>query len=1374
MATYNRFTIAKPDEKKAVTTANRFTVQPDVIPANPIPLKTETNQYKSPSSISYKPEPIIQKGLDTIQSVGAPIAKDVISSPFVQGAQKAGAELAGEIRKPIQGVIAAGQATQQAPLKVLNHPVVSKAMVEVAKRTSGTGIQSMVEAIGPKTFQDAYDANRAYQAGDPSKLNQFWYQLKDSGPQTLFGVALNFAPFGTGPALSTAYWTALSAADQIENKGSVTSLGNIGIDVLGDRILGNSIEAMFKAPAKSLLSTVTRNFVTEGGTEVAQDLLKMQNDYNNAKTPEEKAKILEDAKKYFTSGQILMTFGVGGIMGAGIGTAAYTINQTLPKPTITDEEKGKIIVPPPPPDGPGGSYARVDNELGPKGKDEFVSGKPIDIVLDNNKTIDVAKTESQLPPVQDGFERFYRAESPTIKHSDAWGEQGGMLPTGFNKGDSFHLTPDIKYADYYKSTYGKDAKISYFDLPKGLAKPSDKFEGEFTVNKTQLSDIWDKSQTITDNEASAQGPGFKKMSSGLDQMVKTGTIFPEDATILKTLFENTSDNFLDSLSYTQSGRMKSTLGSFSRTRNNITSQRGGKIQLQKGIAIRDKAIASRVFLHEFGHAGYYQILSADERAVVDSVYRSMSKADTRLFFSEGTGDNPNYHAKDPQEFFAESFAEYILANKVPAPQMEPLLKKVARKFFEGMKRLVNRKNHEAVDRLKPVYEKILAGDKTTPLSEFSAQEPPSFNAELQKLMNQTKSVPSESIFPSGAVQNQQIEPQEGLSPMEQIEISAAPSIQQLPFDFQPEPLQKVIEGDKRTPLKERIRWIDYLRTPWRVFERMGIKANYLELLKGYTNYVIELPKNIDKITAWSKQVGKESNERIFRFLDGEKIELNPQEAKVAGEIKDWLRQWADRLGMAPDARISSYITHIFPQGSKGEIPEEIAYLINKKIPGQVYDPYLLQREGAEGYIKDTWKALDAYVKRATRKVNMDPALASLKEASAQLTDTSQLNYLNRYIGAVNLRPTELDTSIDNHIKEKFGYMFGVRPTSSLTRQARQMIARAKIGGSVTSFAKNLTQGVNTFAELGTQYTVRGYMDLVKFGAKELHENGVLIAPFLEDQTYSAIKKFAERFDKVLFLNMNASELVNRGAAYYGAKAKYLSGNITPKEISKALGKEVTKDYTPNMEDAVAYGKFVAAKTQFQFGALDTPVALNSDIAKTFAQFQTFGLKQAEFIGSMANEREYAKLFRYILSSMLLFTYIGGAFGMKWDDSFKTLRFGMPPVIQFLIDIWGQGIVGEDKYGNKLTPGERVKSVGKSLFTNVVPAGAQISRGIEGFQAVNAGKSTTKSGDFQYKIAKTPMNYVKGTLFGKYNLPEAKAFTKSKDAPAKSGTSRKRF
>jgi hypothetical protein len=1401
MATYNRFTTAKPIEQKAVTTANRFTMSPAVAPAPvpapaPTPVRPQIDStrpitqkdtafpqatwgdgkpvYANPAPVnpaSYvKPEvekapysfmegikPLDIKMPQAVTDFMNPLKadyqkRDEVIKAASERQREAMKPLEDLIRKPIDAYLGTAIKTgeyvaekgEETALKILNHPVVADAMVELSKRSSGTGVYSMVKAIGPKTFDEAYQATRAYQAGDPSKLNQFFYQLGDTLPQTAIGVALNFAPLGTGVPLSTAYWTALSAAEQIQNKGQVTSLGNIAIDVIGDKMLGSSIEALFKAPAKTLIQTMVKNFSVEGGTEVAQDILKMANDYRNAKTPEERARIMAEAKEYITSGQILITGLVGGISGMAVGTAGYTINQKLPQTTVTSEEIGLTT-----------------EEL-----------------KKNKQALEVLRAGN--PGDQNIVNAIQKIDNQIVEQTLVEDAKGKSLAEFIDKVKSTKVDDNARR--YFSEAVS--AKNNIADISKLSVEEKGKL---FTA---QLTDIWNTANqpevtstpaTTPIGETKTQGPGYQKFTGKLDEMVKNKTLLPEDGTILKTLFEGTNDAYLEQLNLSENPRLKSVLGRFS-----IRQQFGqplpstNALQMQKGVAEKGND-ASRIFAHEFGHAGWYLILTQEERNLVTKVYKELGKSGSRALFTAGLEGNIYHHAKNEKEFFAESFAEYVMENKIPPAQLKPLYQRLASKFFEALKRLANRGQQPALLRLRPLFERALTGDKTTPLADLMAKEPPSFKQQLAEMLNApqepaTKAVPPESIFPSGAIQDQKIEPQqEGLSPMEQIEIAAAPSVQQLPFDLQPEPLEKVLEGEKRTPLKERIRWIDYLRTPWRVFERMGIKANYLELLKGYTNYVLELPKNIDKITAWSKQVGPESNERIFRFLDGEKIELNPQEAKVAGEIKAWLSQWADRLGMKADERISSYITHIFPLGSKGEIPEEIAYLINKKIPGQVFDPFLLQREGAEGYIKDTWKALDAYVKRATRKVNMDPALASLKEASAQLTDTSQLNYLNRYIGAVNLRPTELDTSIDNHIKEKFGYMFGVRPTASLTRQARQMIARAKIGGSMTSFAKNLTQGVNTFSELGTRYTVRGYMDLAKFGGKELEASGVLIAPFLEDQTYSAIKKFAEKFDKVLFLNMNASELVNRGAAYYGAKAKYLNGDITPKEISKALGKEVNKDYTPTLEDAVAYGRFVAAKTQFLFGSLDTPVALNSDIAKTFAQFQTFGLKQAEFIGSMANEREWAKLFRYILSSMLLFTYIGGAFGMKWDDSFKTLRFGMPPVIQFIMDIWGRGIIGEDAYGNKLDAGERVRAVSKSLFTNVVPAGAQIMRGVEGYKAVSAGKSTTDKGNFQYKIAKTPMNYVRGTLFGKSNLSEAKAYYKSKDDKTKkSGAGRKRF
>jgi hypothetical protein len=145
---------------------------------------------------------------------------------------------------------------------------------------------------------------------------KFLYNLQDAGPQTLIGVALGLVPF-VGPAAATGYFVSLSSAEQIKERGKVTSPLNIAIDTLGDRLLGGIIGKLAKTP-KKLLTRAVSGFVTEGGTEVGQTVLKLSNDYRNAKTPDEKQGVFQKFKSYVSNGDILREFGLGGVIGAGV------------------------------------------------------------------------------------------------------------------------------------------------------------------------------------------------------------------------------------------------------------------------------------------------------------------------------------------------------------------------------------------------------------------------------------------------------------------------------------------------------------------------------------------------------------------------------------------------------------------------------------------------------------------------------------------------------------------------------------------------------------------------------------------------------------------------------------------------------------------------------------------------------------------------------------------------------------------------------------------------------------------------------------------------------------------------------------------------
>ena len=1282
------------------------------------------------------------------------------------------------VRKPFQGAWNAQEATGKVPLQLLNTPEVQNAVKVTAERTSGTGIVSMIQAADPdKTFQQAYDANRAAQAGDDSKWRQFLYQLGDSAPQTAIGVALNFVPYA-GVPLSTAYWTALSASEQVANKGKVESLNPIFIDVIGDRMLGKSLESLFRAPSKTLFSTVAQNFAVEGGTEVAQDLLKYQDAYIRAKTPEEKEKIIKDAKEYFTSGQILMTLGVGGISGAAIGTAGYVINQQPPQPPASVGDKEFVET-----EGQSTSPAQQAVKDGLT-EEQFVKGRGT-ALFRGAKTSELKATNGDLG------NGIYLTEDKSLAKKYA-GKDNSVHEYTISKNAKILDHSDIPYGvnrNEYAEQNGFDA-IRYkqgltadtvdFDsnniliINKDILKTTSQLRAEYqaALQGNVQQDFENKNIVNSgENKSQMKAWGYKKLSNFVDEMVKNKTIFPEDAPILKTIFEEVDDKFLGSINLKESGRLKSTPGNFSIKQDTKKGflNKTNRLQMQKGYAFKGGASREipansepgKVFVHEFGHAGYYMFLSNEERTLVDKVFKEQggakSTTNKNIFRGGLSEDNRSaeYYSKSPQEFFAESFAGYVYENKVPAAKMKPLLQRLAGKFFAGLKRLVNRGNVPAIERMRPLYEKILSGDSSTPLSDFASKEPPSFKQDLQKLIGEMEN-PDQSVFPS-------------TPPFESNQTPEKTPFEPSALEQQKKPL---FEGRKKTPIKERVGWLEDLSSPMFVLDRLGLRDNYIELKKAELEMMKGEKENREQISKWMKEVpSQEGNVRIFNFLDGEKVQLSEKETKVAGEVKQWLETWADRLGLAPEDRITNYITHIFPGGI--EIPEEIAGLIRNKIPGEVYNPFLLDRLGAEGYIRDTWKSLEAYSKRANRKVNMDPALANFKEDSKDIKEPSQIDYIEKYIQGVNMRPTPADIKTDNEVKKVFGNLFGPRPVRAITLSIRKMISRAKIAGSAVTLAKNLTQGVNTFSELGATYTTVGYSSLFKKGAgKELEDNGILLNSFAENQTYSAVKKWAERSDKVLFANMNASEFVNRGAAYFGAKKKYLAGKVSIRDVKKALNKDVQKGYSITEEDAVAYGKHVAEVTQFTFGTLDTPLFLSSDMMKTVGQFQTFTLKQQERIIRQVADKEWAKLARYVFGSLLLFQYFGKIVGMSWKDTYPFVKFELPPALQFIQDTWNTGLRGEDKWGNKLSVEQRLKGVGSSLFTNIVPAGAQLKRSYEGFNAVNDGKSTTKGGKFQYKIEKTPINYIRGTLFGKSNLTEAQDFYDKKDqkkAPSSGGS-----
>lgn len=548
-------------------------------------------------------------------------------------------------------------------------------------------------------------------------------------------------------------------------------------------------------------------------------------------------------------------------------------------------------------------------------------------------------------------------------------------------------------------------------------------------------------------------------------------------------------------------------------------------------------------------------------------------------------------------------------------------------------------------------------------------------------------------------------------------------------------------------VKDKIGIFDYLRTPDRVLQKIGLKRESDLIRKGYESYTKQLPEEINKITEWSKQVSPEANQRIFRYLDGQEKLTDSNEIKVAKEIRSYLEDWADRLNLPKEKRISNYITHIFDKDLiQKEFDPDLAKLITNKVAGSVYDPFTQQRLGKLGYIEDTWRSLDAYVKRAVRKVNMDPALKQVKQASKQL-EQGQFDYVKNYIDRINLRPTKMDSIIDNTIKQIVGYKFGQRPTTVISQNLRQMVYRGTLGLNPGSALKNLTQGANTYAKLGEKHTIKGYIDLVKnmiTKSDELERVGVLKNDFIQDRTINATRKFWEKTDKVLFSFFEFAERINRGSAYYGAKSKGIAEGM-------------------NEAQAIEYAKKIVRDTQFTFGSVDTPPILQSDIGKTLLQFQSFNLKQAEFLGEMLKGKDFKGLTRFALANIAMLYTIGQAIGMDWKDAIPfsgvltgETKLGQTPPVKLAGDLLNAVTGGKDKYGQDQDLQDRINTIGGDLIP-FIPAGVQMKKTIEGLKATNQGYSESKAGRVQYPVGTSTTNKIRAGVFGKYSLPEARQY-----------------
>lgn len=114
--------------------------------------------------------------------------------------------------------------------------------------------------------------------------------------------------------------------------------------------------------------------------------------------------------------------------------------------------------------------------------------QPIQItapIFKKSGVIDAQATEAMLPAVQGGFVRLYRAESSSMGFDDVFHSDGLSAHAPGDMQGKFYTT-DLSYADYYRSSYGKNATIHYIDVPSEALASREISPGEYVVDVSAI------------------------------------------------------------------------------------------------------------------------------------------------------------------------------------------------------------------------------------------------------------------------------------------------------------------------------------------------------------------------------------------------------------------------------------------------------------------------------------------------------------------------------------------------------------------------------------------------------------------------------------------------------------------------------------------------------------------------------------------------------------------------------------------------------------------------------------------------------------------------------------------------------------------------
>ncbi len=258
------------------------------------------------------------------------------------------------------------------------------------------------------------------------------------------------------------------------------------------------------------------------------------------------------------------------------------------------------------------------------------------------------------------------------------------------------------------------------------------------------------------------------------------------------------------------------------------------------------------------------------------------------------------------------------------------------------------------------------------------------------------------------------------------------------------------------------------------------------------------------------------------------------------------------------------------------------------LPTNVKMRFFETRKGKAGYSFDSVKAFQTYLNSVARKIYDEPAVRKVAELHKDLDPSLKAYnkwYIRRYMGYDKSKLDNLAGSISS-----FEWMrtLGLNPRSAIT---------------------NLTQRVNTVAEIGLKHSLKGEkMAFTKEGTRLFNETGIAkeVPQVLLE---GPVPEGMEKARAIVGFMFNKMELGNRKHAFLSAYSKFKDAGMGEKE-------------------AIRFAINKVHKTQFRYGSVGMPKALTTPAGRVAGQFWSYPIKQCELLARWAKE-DPGKLVKYL-------------------------------------------------------------------------------------------------------------------------------------------------